>query len=409
MNDIPSRKIKTGSDPRTLPDYAALRDELSKLSHPARPDVNWRYAEKLCLSLFEQNGVELQTAVWYTLARTRLAGMAGLNEGLVILETLLTHKWGVLWPQPVHARMEILSGFSQRLQSVLRTLNLQYAELPLVYQAERHLNAMCDVLQRLELRNASQMAEFSTFMHNAATRLENMDGEHSDNPAVVLPASSASPVASQSEPLVYLSREEKVISGVVNAAAVTDRRHPWRAFATGMATMMLVGTVGLWGWKKINPEPSSPVPLIANALSLKVLGQLPPLWRQEYGFVLAASAEPAETDKLKLQWKQYIDGNALPSEALSGWHQGMEGLKELTRRLNELDERKGKYLTGSELKSMVFAITQSFGHTVPIEEQLYLLERDISGEPLPSAMLQQTDMYLNQLMNRYVLIKQQRK
>ncbi|CAI0890545.1 ImpA domain protein [Serratia marcescens] len=122
--------------------------------------------------------------------------------------------------------------------------------------------------------------------------------------------------------------------------------------------------------------------------------------------MLAASAEPAETDKLKLQWQQYIDENALPSEALSGWHQGMEGLKELTRRLNELDERKGKYLTGSELKSMVFAITQSFGHTVPIEEQLYRLERDITGESLPSAILLQTDIYLNQLMNRYVLIKQ---
>lgn len=40
MNDITPRKINTGSDPRTLPDYAALRDELAKLSHPARPDVN---------------------------------------------------------------------------------------------------------------------------------------------------------------------------------------------------------------------------------------------------------------------------------------------------------------------------------------------------------------------------------
>jgi len=398
--------LKTGGDPRTLPDYAALRDELAKLSHPARPDVDWCRIEHLSLSLFRQNGVELQTAAWYTLARIRLAGMAGLNEGLAMLETLLTQQWGVLWPQPIHARMEILAGFSQRLQSVLRTLNLHYVELPLVYQAERHLNAMCDVLQRLELRNASQMAELSTFMHNSATRLENINGEYSDNPAVVLPVSSASPMTSQVEPPVYFSREESAIPGVVTVAAVAGSRHPWRAFAAGMATMLVVGTVGLWGWQKIYPEPSSPVPLRADASSLKVLGQLSPLWRQEYGFMLAASAELAETDKLKLQWQQYIDENALPSEALSGWHQGMEGLKELTRRLNELDERKGKYLTGSELKSMVFAITQSFGHTVPIEEQLYRLERDITGESLPSAILLQTDIYLNQLMNRYVLIKQ---
>ncbi len=53
--------LKTGGDPRTLADYARLRDEMNKLTHPARPDVNWRLAEKLCLSLFEHNGVELQT------------------------------------------------------------------------------------------------------------------------------------------------------------------------------------------------------------------------------------------------------------------------------------------------------------------------------------------------------------
>jgi type VI secretion system protein VasL len=35
--------LKTGGAPRTLPDYAALHDELSKLTHPARPDVNWQY------------------------------------------------------------------------------------------------------------------------------------------------------------------------------------------------------------------------------------------------------------------------------------------------------------------------------------------------------------------------------
>ncbi|STV72638.1 type VI secretion system protein VasL [Klebsiella michiganensis] len=40
--------------------------------------------KKLCLSLFEHNGVELQTAAWYTLVRTHLAGLYGMNEGLAI-------------------------------------------------------------------------------------------------------------------------------------------------------------------------------------------------------------------------------------------------------------------------------------------------------------------------------------
>lgn len=58
-----SHHIKTGGDPRALPEYVGLREEMKKLSHPARPDVDWKYVEKLCLSLFEHNGVELQTAL----------------------------------------------------------------------------------------------------------------------------------------------------------------------------------------------------------------------------------------------------------------------------------------------------------------------------------------------------------
>lgn len=85
MNDITPYKIKTGSNPGRLPDYAALRDELSKMTHPACPDVDWHYAEKLCLLLFEQNGVESQTVAWYTLARAQLGGVFGMNEGLAIV------------------------------------------------------------------------------------------------------------------------------------------------------------------------------------------------------------------------------------------------------------------------------------------------------------------------------------
>lgn len=50
------RQLRTGGDPRTLAGYAALREEMNKLTHPARPDVNWQHAETLCLSLFGHNG-----------------------------------------------------------------------------------------------------------------------------------------------------------------------------------------------------------------------------------------------------------------------------------------------------------------------------------------------------------------
>ncbi|MFP2241063.1 type VI secretion system ImpA family N-terminal domain-containing protein [Pseudescherichia vulneris] len=92
MHDEQPRQVRTGGDPRSLSEFMALRDEMSKLTHPARPDVDWKQVEKLALSLFEINGVELQTGAWYTLARSHLARVSGLNEGLGILAALLNHQ-----------------------------------------------------------------------------------------------------------------------------------------------------------------------------------------------------------------------------------------------------------------------------------------------------------------------------
>jgi type VI secretion system protein VasL len=86
------RHYKAGGDPRTLADFMALRAEMNKLSHPARPDINWPYAEQLARGLLEHHGADLQTVAWYTLARARLGGLAGINEGLTLMESLLVRQ-----------------------------------------------------------------------------------------------------------------------------------------------------------------------------------------------------------------------------------------------------------------------------------------------------------------------------
>ncbi|WP_320432620.1 VasL domain-containing protein, partial [Pluralibacter gergoviae] len=133
-------------------------------------------------------------------------------------------------------------------------------------------------------------------------------------------------------------------------------RRAVRPFLAGMLTMLVAGGAALWGWQKLHPA-AAPLPVAASPAALDALARQSPLWLQNYGFTLAAGAPAQEAGKLKAQWRQHISAGALPEEALAGWQQGMAGLQDLTRRLNALDERKGKYLTGSELKSMVFAIT----------------------------------------------------
>ena len=44
-----------------------------------------------------------------------------------------------------------------------------------------------------------------------------------------------------------------------------------------------------------------------------------------------------------------------------------------------------------------------------MEARLYRLSRTPAGEPLPAAQVAQTDLYLNQLLNRYAVIRMQAK
>ncbi|MFE4111825.1 VasL domain-containing protein [Kosakonia sp. YIM B13611] len=447
MNDISPRKIKTGSDPRTLPDYATLRDELSKLSHPARPDVNWRYVEKLCLSLFEQNGVELQTVAWYTLTRTQLAGLFGLNEGLAILEALISHQWGALWPQPVHARMEILSNLSQRLQQRMRALALNYSDLSQLYRAEQLLTSLGAVLQRLELKHLSQFDTLRTLIHNSAIKLENSDDVSGSGATIqtgiMLPATVMNgagvlsdalpgiPVTEKNEPAntakwVYVAQPEHQ-PNVDVLAAIPVQGKKWKSFAAGMCSMLVISAATVWGWHVLHrldplqaqlaaslaPLPATltsvqletlhrqtPIsqPLIADTQQqLMRLGQLPPDWNINYSRQLVEQAQslwPEQAKPLVQQWLRQVNIASIPTENLNGWHQGMTKLQQLSNQLSGLDGHKGKYMTVSELKSSVFGMMTSFQQIEPTEEQLRQIHLLPVGSPLRQQRIRQLEQHL---------------
>lgn len=458
MNDISPRKIKTGNDPRKLPDYAALRDELTKLSHPARPDVNWHFAETLCLSLFEQNGVELQSAAWYTLARMQLAGWSGLNEGLAVLEALISHHWSTLWPQPLQVRMRILATLSQRIQQVMRTLPLNKGDLSQLYLAQQHFTRLERALQRLELKHLSQFDTLLGLADSKIARLENGDGVSGSDAALqsasVTPAGarndrettadslSAMPVPQKIEPastVKSLHRAEPehqtFKEGLTSIPASVKT---WRSFAAGVCTMLLsVAMVG--GWYLLHrPDPLqsqiaaslAPLPAVLTPAQLAMLRQqssppqtfitttqqrlayleqLPPDWHIDYGRQLAEQAQalwPEQAHPLIVAWQQQLTAAALPVEAMNGWHQGMAKLRQLSERLNGLDEQRGKYITVSELKSVVFSTMASFNQGIPAEEQLRALSLTPAGQTLPVATKTQVEMHLQQLIARYVLLKQ---
>lgn len=58
-NNVLTQTIVTGSDPRGLPEFSAIREEINKASHPSQPELNWKLVESLALTIFKSNGVDL--------------------------------------------------------------------------------------------------------------------------------------------------------------------------------------------------------------------------------------------------------------------------------------------------------------------------------------------------------------
>lgn len=459
MTHLSERTLKTGGDPRHFAEFSALRNEIGKLHHPARPDVDWGRVEQLCLALFRQNGVELQTTVDFTLARTHIAGIAGLCEGVELLAGLLSHQWSTLWPPQTHARVELLAWLSDRLQQVWRTMTLCYGDLAQVYRAERALEQLCTQLQTLELKHLSKLDGVRLMLHNAALRLESAEAAVETSDRLTLPTrqviSSTQPIAQpeptlppivNNEPLVYIVSEPAIPR--VQVALPPPPPPRWNArqgFVAGLVVMAVGLTASFYVWQSMSSNPvqeallanASPLsaPLTANTIEelkkqtsdarlarmaepvlqatasqLDQLAVLPPLWAQTRGDAVLAQAQqvwPAsqEVKQLSTLWQQQRESGAAPLAELKHYALAQERLRQLAERLNGLDEKKGRYMTVSELKSVVFAIQQPLTQALPLEELLhqYQVQSD-AGKTPPSVLRPQIDSRFSQLLNRYALL-----
>lgn len=432
MNDEQLRQVRTGGDPRSQPQFTALRNEISKLTHPARPEVDWKEVERLSLSLFEINGVDLQTGTWYTLARSHLAQVSGLNEGMSILASILRHQWTQLWPQPVYARVKIINNLLRLEQKLFRTFSLESADIPSLVLAEKYLLEIKDILRRQELEHACQINSLMQLIRSVLSRLENcslsesvLKGDMMQEQVIPITEDAAS---------AYVIRKEPEVRSQVAEDKLTPLKR-WPIFVAGMATAVILSVPAVFCWKAFHhpdeaslamaasiaqiPEAMTPTQIAAflgsessqsdsekwlSHMSSQLIRvtSLAPGWRLRYGQGLVEQAkalwpdDPA-TQELVERWEHYQAGRRLPLSELNGWHDGMMQLRTLSAQLDALDWKKGKYITGSELKTIIWRITGTFASTVPVEEQLRQLVPTAEGTNASPQNLEQVARRLDSL------------
>ncbi|RII77149.1 OmpA family protein [Pseudomonas monteilii] len=263
MTALFEMRVRLGGDPGNLDEFKLLHDELAKLNHPACPDVDWAKVEGLSLRLFELNGVELQAAVAFVLARSYRTGLAGLTEGLALLSTL-TDEWPRLWPVQASARIDLIAWLFAQLHPFVRMVEWGRSSSAALSGLVVELNCL---EQRLERLGHAPLVSLQVFRNQILSLLQRISG------SMVAPM----PLLSQPSILFAEPSVRPHIASVVSAPStytfVVEHPAQKRAVLPWLLTLTVTcAFVGWLGWQewvsRQIEEPSTPKPIQLDSLNL---------------------------------------------------------------------------------------------------------------------------------------------
>lgn len=429
-NDELSEIIITGEDPRGLPEFSAIREEINKASHPSRPAMDWKQVESLALAIFKKSGVDLHSATYYTLARTRLHGLEGFCEGTELLAALISREWDKFWPLNPQARTEMLDWFNARTGTILRQqITFSTTDLPLLYRTERALQVICDTLQQqAELKRLPRMENLLWFMQNSRKQQEaNRSGNAAAQPTVrtlIYTPDTVQTVTSDTtlSPLPEIRVQVHDNTGVKAPLKTSGSR--LSGFIAGIVIAGLVAAL-LWWWQ-VHPlqqqmaqvrdtaQGAATVWLTSPQLTdyeqrLKPLLGVSPLHPLETGVKMTQVADSQWPESLQqqqatTQWNTALKAHADGSPKMKGWEQTRHDLRTFAELLVKREQNKEGF-TLSYIKTVIYQAERTLNHDIPVEYLLTQYEdAKIQGQDT-SVQEKQIRERIDGLLSRWLLLQ----
>lgn len=425
-----SQTIITGADPRGLPEFSAIREEINKASHPAQPEVNWWLVESLALAIFKANGVDLHTATYYTLACTRTQGLAGFCEGTELLAAMIGHDWEVFWPSGGTARAEMLDWFNTRTGNILRQqLSYTKADLPLLHRTERALQIICDKLQQVQLQRQPRVENLLYFVQNTRKRFEPPTpasiepAQHAAVTTLVYAPESAAFASEESTlPLPSLPDMKVKVRGLTDAKAPSDWRSIGKGFTAGMACTV-AAVVIFWWWRvlpmqqqleRVNDTAQGAATtwlaapkLESYAQRLQRLSGSSPLQPLETGMAMMQAADSRwsgsqQQQQATARWNETLKSRALSTPQLRGWQQARQNLRSFA---DLMMQREKEGITLSYIKNVIWQAERSLGQETPLESLLtQYQDARIQGKE-SDVLEKQINERLDGVLTRWLLLK----
>ncbi|WP_074465321.1 type VI secretion system ImpA and VasL domain-containing protein [Escherichia coli] len=399
-----TQTIVTGSDPRGLPEFSAIREEINKASHPSQPELNWKLVESLALAIFKANGVDLHTATYYTLARTRTQGLAGFCEGAELLAAMVSHDWDKFWPQGGPARTEMLDWFNSRTGNILRQqISFAESDLPLIYRTERALQLICDKLQQVELKRVPRVENLLYFMQNTRKRLEPQLKSNTENAAqttvrtlIYAPETQASSTPEAVVPplpgLPEMKVEVRSLTENPPQASVIKQGSTVRGFIAGIACSVAVASA-LWWWQ-VYPVQQQLLQVNDTAQGAATVWMASP--------ELENYERRLQQQQASTQWNEALKTRAQSSPQLRGWLQTRQDLHAFA---DLVMQREKEGLTLSYIKNVIWQAERGLGQETPVESLLTQYQDARAQKQNTDALEKQINERLEGVLSRWLLLK----
>lgn len=433
-NDALTQTITTGSDPRGLPEFSAIREEINKASHPSQPELNWKLVESLALAIFKTNGVDLHTVTYYTLARTRLHGLKGFCEGTELLAAMVCHEWEVFWPQGGSARTEMLDWFNTRTGNILRQ-QLSYAgsDLPLLYRTERALQLICDKLQQVALARPPRVENLLYFVQNTRKRLDASARPRDATAAaqspvrtlVYAPESAQAATAEGIPPLPEIAEMAVQVRSVTGSGTEGRiQRSALKGFVAGVGCSAIIATA-LWWWQvypmqrqldmvRDTAQGAATTWLAAPDLEhyrqrLLPLPDASPLLSLETGMQMMRAAESRwpqslQQQQVSAQWQETLKNRAQNSPQMLGWQQTRQDLRTFAELLVEREQAKAGF-TLSYIKTVIYQAERRLNQETPLESLLTQYQDAQAAKQNTDELEKQINAQMSGLLSRWLLLK----
>ncbi|WP_416233768.1 VasL domain-containing protein [Enterobacter cloacae] len=426
-----TQMIITGQDPRGLPEFSAMREEINKASHPAQPVMNWTLVESLALSIFKTNGVDLHTATYYTLARTRTQGLAGFCEGVELMAALINREWDKFWPKDGSARTEMLDWFNARTGNILRQQTaFSAADMPLLYRVERALQIICDKLQQVSLKRSPRVENLLYFVQNTRKRYEpqpetTVAAKTKVRTLVYMPE-GAGTIAIPETPLPELPEVRVAVQGVTadpQPSATAKAGSTVKGFAIGVLCSAVVAAA-LWWWQvyplrqlvaavQDTAQGAATVWLASPQLSdypqrLQQLTTVSPLQMLESGQRMTRLADSRWPESLQQEqatatWNTTLKARAADSPQMLGWQQTRTDLRSFAELLIQRERAKEGF-TLSSIKTVIYQAERTLNQETPLEYLLTKYQQAKSVGQNTGVLEKQINERIDGVLSRWLLL-----